>query len=87
MEDDLVTEPPTYPIYISTPDKGPDSYIIRQHIGDKTYYGCETTTSFQYLVGYTNLTYLDDVSGEYQELTYWVPKENTGSEEWGFYKV
>lgn len=87
MEDDLVTEPPTYPIDISTPDKGPDSYIIRQHIGDKTYYGCETTTSFQYLVGYTNLTYLDDVSGEYQELTYWVPGDNAGSEGWGFYKV
>lgn len=85
MEGDLVTEPPTYPVCVSTPEV-PDSYIIRQHIGDKTYYGCETTTSFQYLVGYTNLTYPGNF-GEDQELTHWVPRDDKGSEEWGFYEV
>ncbi|HKM09576.1 MAG TPA: zinc ribbon domain-containing protein [Candidatus Methanomethylophilaceae archaeon] len=87
MENDLKTEPSTYPIYPPTP-QGAESreYLISQEIGEKTYYGCETTTSYQYLIGYTNIMHPDE-SGDEQKLTHWIPEGDEVSETYGFYEV
>lgn len=82
-----------YPHY----DTYHSQYVISEDIYDnitsttKTYYGCETTADFQYLLGYTNLTVEIKENGVTSEdgLNEWVPpgKHATDPKTDGFYPV
>jgi hypothetical protein len=78
-----------YPYYPTTSDE----YVISEDIFDsetikiKTYYGCETTTDNQYLLGYTSL--MEEIGGIEYKLSEWVPSGefSTYPKTYGFYPV
>jgi hypothetical protein len=90
----LNTPYPTYPPQDKDKEgsDGKPPYSIYQEIDGKTFYGCEATDgASSLLIGYTTITYTEEVNDEVRSGTLmdWMPGGEYASEDYryGFYPI